>query len=296
MSKNDSPSKPQRILVEQESSATIAVSTPAFLSLAKRAGKSKYPLTVLEQVYCRGILNSKYHPKNTPEQQAFQRVDSFIHEGKAYELDKDLLSETPIVPDGKKHMHIIKNAIKRHEERNKPEDTTEDPIKEDWASSVGVGLGRLALSALGVGRRKAKSRQPSSPEQTIAKKLQDKEIKYKVDQGWSKMHPELSRKSKNIQRKKDIVRKSFQTGNKVVGEPLRLKTRYQDIRDRRGTREREAAIDYATKKTGIPVDQVKSSLGIPSKVTGRKPVRLSYDQDRAVHTAHQEYWKSKKNK
>jgi len=115
---NNSPSKPQRVLVEQKSNVSIAISTPAFLSLAKKAGRNKVSLLVLEQVYCRGLLESVPSSKHTPEQQAFQRCDSFIHQGRAYRLDSDLISETPKVLDGAKHMHIIKRAIKGFEKRN----------------------------------------------------------------------------------------------------------------------------------------------------------------------------------
>lgn len=144
--KNNSPSIPQRVLVEQKSGTAVAVSTPSWLSLAKKAGKSHFSLSIVEQVYCRGLLSSKYNPKNTPEQQAFNRVDSFLHEGKAYELDQDLLMEIPKVPDGRKHMSIIKSAIKHHEERNKPQQT-------DDSQQVNEGIaGTIVKRALGIRR------------------------------------------------------------------------------------------------------------------------------------------------
>ena len=154
--KNNSPSKlPQRVLVEQKSGTAVAVSTPSWLSLAKKSGKSHFPLSVVEQVYCRGIVSAKYDPKNTLEQQAFNRVDSFLHEGKAFELDQDLLMEIPKVPDGRKHMSIIKSAIKHHEERNKAQPTEEpQPTNED----IGHVVGRVIRKAIfGGGRKKPKS-------------------------------------------------------------------------------------------------------------------------------------------
>ena len=120
MIKNErSPSRPQRILVEQTSNIECPISTTAFYSLAKQAGKNKVLLSILEQVYCRGIIDANPHSRNTSEQNAFNRVNSFLHQGKAYELDHDL-AEQITVPDGRKHMHIIKKAIKGHQERNKP--------------------------------------------------------------------------------------------------------------------------------------------------------------------------------
>jgi uncharacterized protein YcfJ len=133
-------------LIENTSGTEIEISTPSWLSLARKAGKSSFPLTVVEQVYCRGIIAAKYHPKQTLEQQAFNRVDSFLHEGKAYELDQDLVLETPKVPDGKKHMDIIKNAIKNHETKNQLQE-------RDIGNAVGALVGGFIGAKVG-GRKK----------------------------------------------------------------------------------------------------------------------------------------------
>jgi len=106
---------PLRVLVEQTSGSEILVSTAAWLSLAKKAGKNSLPLSVVEQVYVRGFLEADTNSQNSVEQQAFQRVDSFIHGGKAVRLDEDLLGEAITVPQGKNHMHIVKKAIKRYQ-------------------------------------------------------------------------------------------------------------------------------------------------------------------------------------
>jgi hypothetical protein len=121
---NYSPSTnlPLRVLVEQTSGSEILVSTSAWLSLAKKAGKNSLPLSIVEQVYVRGFLEANPNSQNSIEQQAFQRVDSFIHGGKAVQMDEDLLNEMIAVPQGKNHMHIVKNAIKRYQTLNR--DTT----------------------------------------------------------------------------------------------------------------------------------------------------------------------------
>ena len=148
MIKNErSPSRPQRILVEQTSNIECPISTTAFYSLAKQAGKNKVLLSILEQVYCRGIIDANPHSRNTSEQNAFNRVNSFLHQGKAYELDHDL-AEQITVPDGRKHMHIIKKAIKGHQERNKP-------LVED--GQLGRVIGRVIHKAL-YGRPSKKSK------------------------------------------------------------------------------------------------------------------------------------------
>ena len=118
---NYSPSTklPLRVLVEQTSGSEVLVSTSAWLSLAKKAGKNSLPLTVVEQVYVRGFLEANPNSQNSVEQQAFQRVDSFIHGGKAVQMDEDLLNEKIVMPQPDRHMHIVKNAIKRYQTLNR---------------------------------------------------------------------------------------------------------------------------------------------------------------------------------
>ena len=155
-------SKPKHVLIEASTGESIPISQKAWYSLAKRAGKNNTLLSIIEQVYCRGILTADEASYNSPEHQSFCRVDSFLHEGKAYELDYDLVTEQCTVPDGRKHMHIIKNAIKTHKKINQKE-----VIKE---SNVGFGrslamIGRSANKGLfgGSKRRSAPSSRSSSP-------------------------------------------------------------------------------------------------------------------------------------
>jgi hypothetical protein len=136
-------SKPKHVLIEASTGESIPISQKAWYSLAKRAGKNNTLLSIIEQVYCRGIFTADDASYNSPEHQAFCRVDSFLHEGKAYELDYDLVTEQCTVPDGRKHMHIIKNAIKTHKKINQKE-----VIKE---SNVGFGK---SMQALGKGLHK----------------------------------------------------------------------------------------------------------------------------------------------
>jgi hypothetical protein len=126
----NSPSKkPLRKLVEQETGYNVLISTSAWHSLAKRAGKNDIPLSVVEQVYARGYLSADETSKNSPEQQAFSRVDSFLHGGQAQNLDEDLMEVA--VPKGHRHMHIVKSAIKRYESKD-------NPLKEDVLNEKGV--------------------------------------------------------------------------------------------------------------------------------------------------------------
>jgi hypothetical protein len=62
-------------------------------SLQKKATQSKIPYNILEAVYYRGIADhaSGHRPTITSQQWAFNRVNSFINEGAAYNnADKDL--------------------------------------------------------------------------------------------------------------------------------------------------------------------------------------------------------------
>jgi hypothetical protein len=97
----------------------------------------------VEQVYARGYLTANEDSKNSPEQQAFQRVDSFIHGGQAQELDEDLTEVA--VPNGSKHMHIIRSAIKRYESKKNP--LKEDVIDEEGVPPLGYTTAKNVVKA-----------------------------------------------------------------------------------------------------------------------------------------------------
>jgi len=127
--------------VEQENGYEVLISTSAYHSLAKRAGKNKVPLSIVEQVYARGYVTADLNSKNSPQQQAFQRVDSFLHGGQAQNLDEDL-TEKINVPDGSKHMHIVKQAIARHKKRDNP--LKEDVLNEEGVPPLGTKTAKIA--------------------------------------------------------------------------------------------------------------------------------------------------------
>jgi hypothetical protein len=84
---------PQLVVVEQLDGSAIALTNEAKLSLYKKSQKSGIPTNVLETVYYRGysIWNESFG--QTPEQFAFDRVNSFIAGGFARDLDEDLITE-----------------------------------------------------------------------------------------------------------------------------------------------------------------------------------------------------------
>ena len=75
-----------------EKHISTKITNPIVESLQKKSDKSGIDITILEQVFKRGL--SAWNPyicKNaTQEQWAFARVNSFISGGKAVELDSDL--------------------------------------------------------------------------------------------------------------------------------------------------------------------------------------------------------------
>jgi hypothetical protein len=84
---------PQLVFAEHIAGSAIALTNEAKLSLYKKSQKSGIPTNVLETVYYRGykIWNESFG--QTPEQFAFDRVNSFIAGGFAADLDDDLLED-----------------------------------------------------------------------------------------------------------------------------------------------------------------------------------------------------------
>jgi hypothetical protein len=82
--------KYSNFILQLESGAAVALSESAIKSLTKKSEKSNISLDILEEVYIRGysIWNESFN--QTPEQFAFDRVNSFIAGGFAAELDSDL--------------------------------------------------------------------------------------------------------------------------------------------------------------------------------------------------------------
>lgn len=62
-------------------------------TLQEKAEISGYDFEIIEEVYNRGFNTWEEHFNFTPEQYAMNRVNSFINEGAAYEMDSDLLDE-----------------------------------------------------------------------------------------------------------------------------------------------------------------------------------------------------------
>ena len=84
---------PQLVFAEQAAGSVVCLTNEAKLSLYKKSQKSGIPTNILETVYYRGysIWNESFD--QTPEQFAFDRVNSFIAGGFAAQLDDDLVED-----------------------------------------------------------------------------------------------------------------------------------------------------------------------------------------------------------
>ena len=222
----NSPSKsPLRRLVEQESGYEVLISTSAWHSLAKRAGKNGVPLSVVEQVYARGYLTADDDSNNSPEQQAFQRVDSFIHGGQAQELDEDLTEVT--VPNGSRHLHIVRKVIKRYE--SKRNSLKEDVVDEEGVPPLGYTTAKGILKGIrGTYRiyRKAKKIHNQNQQRVAGAKLSSdkpkrRKFKYEIAAETKRRNARADEKSRasetaereRVSKESGISKEKIQTGH-----------------------------------------------------------------------------------
>jgi hypothetical protein len=97
-------------LLTQNRPMTI-VAGKAFESIVAKAFQAKIPIETLIEVYNRGYNDPNRGSHLTPEQQAFNRVNSYIAGGKARQLDADLTGEETLNNDNKT-LTTIKRVLK----------------------------------------------------------------------------------------------------------------------------------------------------------------------------------------
>ena len=81
---------PQLVIAEHLGLSAVALTDKQKLSLYKKSQQSGYSTSILEEVYQRGVMSWEKSTNKTPEQYAFDRVNSFISDGLAAEIDEDL--------------------------------------------------------------------------------------------------------------------------------------------------------------------------------------------------------------
>ena len=86
-------SSPQLVFNEQQDRIAVVLSEKETVALYKKSQQTDYSFDTLQEVYRRGYLSWDLHLNESPEQTAFNRVNSFISGGFAAELDEDLINE-----------------------------------------------------------------------------------------------------------------------------------------------------------------------------------------------------------
>ena len=101
-------------LVKESAVAGLALDNKTKLSLYKKSTQSGIATNILEEVYRRGHDSWSKSFKQTPEQFAFDRVNSFVAGGFAAQLDSDLLADQVNKNDTKineSKVQLIKRVI-----------------------------------------------------------------------------------------------------------------------------------------------------------------------------------------
>jgi hypothetical protein len=83
-------SSPQLVFNEQQDRIAVVLSEKETIALYKKSHQTEYSFDTLQEVYRRGYLSWDLHLNESPEQTAFNRVNSFISGGFAAVLDEDL--------------------------------------------------------------------------------------------------------------------------------------------------------------------------------------------------------------
>jgi len=84
---------PQLVFNEQQEGVAVVLSEKETVALYKKSHQTGYSFDTLQEVYRRGYLSWDLHLNESPEQTAFNRVNSFIAGGKAAKMDEDLMEK-----------------------------------------------------------------------------------------------------------------------------------------------------------------------------------------------------------
>ena len=107
-----------RISLRETPLTSVQITPKIHQALQEKADQVGLKRELLEQVYYRGYMYAN-DTSLTKEQQAFNRVNSFINGGKALDLDYDLLECMCGGSDGEKKkssmLSVIKKVLKKKE-------------------------------------------------------------------------------------------------------------------------------------------------------------------------------------
>jgi len=136
-------SSPQLVFEQQG----VAVAPKQLVALYKKSQQSNIPVSALIEVYQRGILNHmlvQEQVKESAEQFAFNRVNSFIAGGMAMELDSDLMEKTGLWANIHAKRERIKHGSGEHMRKPgskgapTPEDLKRSQTKEEYTGAEKV--------------------------------------------------------------------------------------------------------------------------------------------------------------
>jgi len=158
---------PQLVFAEQIAGSAIALTNEAKLSLYKKSQKSGIPTNILETVYYRGykIWNESFG--QTPEQFAFDRVNSFIAGGFAAQLDDDLMEKRGLWDNIHAKRERIKNGSGEHMRKPGSKGApTADALKNSQNESFGDNYMKQGREYLKLKRAKEKAAKNPQPKMT----------------------------------------------------------------------------------------------------------------------------------
>lgn len=119
----------------KHSESVVALTNEAKLSLYKKSQKSGFSTDILEEVYRRGYSTWNESFAGTPEQFAFDRVNSFIAGGFAVQLDEDLMDKRLDEISIEKVGQVNKARLEKPSKTPAAARTLSNAVKKAWLKS-----------------------------------------------------------------------------------------------------------------------------------------------------------------
>jgi hypothetical protein len=260
---------PQLEFVEQNGVA-VALSHKQVFSLYKKSEQSGIPFETLEEVYRRGYREAIVL-QETPEQYAFNRVNSFISGGAAVEMDQDLSEKIGLWD----RIHAKRERIKHGsgEHMRKPgskgaptaaafkaaQSTSEEIQVDEKFSNEYMKTGREYLKL-----KRAKEKAAKNPAKKISGNEADDLVKQYLDKG-GKITKKESYTAEAYGKgyvspaekiKKAMAKKGVNIDNdKHRAENEKLKAQYQSIVDKDKVKEEYTGAEKTSKDKNDPTNR-----------------------------------------
>lgn len=102
------------IIVHKTFNEEMKENSSIYQSIVKKSEKNNIDINILGEVYDRGIASWDENSDATPQQLAFNRVNSFISGGRALKEDMDLVESEDFKPGQKVWLKVKKTATSPH--------------------------------------------------------------------------------------------------------------------------------------------------------------------------------------